>query len=71
MSIAESHHAGLAWQKATRSTSNGACVEVAPVVGMIAVRDSKNPSGAILFYTSEEWSAFLDAAKSGEFDHLV
>jgi len=62
---------GLAWQKATRSAHNGACVEVAPAAGMVAVRDSKNPSGAILFYTSDEWSAFLDGAKKGEFDHLV
>ncbi len=38
---------------------------------MVAVRDSKNPSGAILFYTPEEWSAFIDGAKKGEFDHLV
>lgn len=63
--------AGLAWQKATRSAGARACVEVAPAVGMVAVRDSKNPSGAILFYTPEEWSAFLDGAKNGEFDHLV
>ncbi len=62
---------GMAWQKATRSAHNGACVEVAPAVGMVAVRDSKNPSGAILFYTPEEWSAFIDGAKKGEFDHLV
>lgn len=62
---------GMAWQKATRSSHNGACVEVAPAVGMIAVRDSKNPSGAILFYTSDEFAAFLDGAKKGEFDHLV
>lgn len=61
----------LVWQKAQRSISNSACVEVAPAAGMIAVRDSKNPEGAILYYTSAEWSAFLDGAKKGEFDHLI
>jgi hypothetical protein len=71
MSVTEPGQSGLAWQKASRTVGNGACVEVAPVVGMVAVRDSKNPSGAILFYTPEEWAAFLDGAKKGEFDHLV
>jgi hypothetical protein len=61
----------LAWQKATRSISNGACVEVAPANDMIAVRDSKNPNGAILFYTMDEWSAFVDGVKKGEFDQLA
>jgi hypothetical protein len=62
---------GLSWQKAAGSVNAGACVEVAPAVGMVAVRDSKNPNGAVLFYTPEEWRAFLDGVKSGEFDHLM
>jgi hypothetical protein len=37
---------------------------------MIAVRDSKDPEGAILTYTAAEWRAFLDGAKKGEFDDL-
>lgn len=56
-----------------------ACVEVSASdvelpdakVAAVAVRDSKNPAGGILFYTSEEWAAFIEGAKAGEFDHLI
>jgi Domain of unknown function (DUF397) len=61
---------GLAWRKAQRSVGNGACVELAPVNGMVAVRDSKDPDGPVLIYTAAEWHAFLHGAKSGEFDDL-
>jgi predicted secreted Zn-dependent protease len=60
----------LAWRKAQISAGNGACVEAAPLNGMVAVRDSKNPTGPILTYTAAEWRAFLDGAKKGEFDDL-
>jgi hypothetical protein len=43
-------------------------VEVAFVGGAIAVRDSKNPAGPALVFTSEEWDAFVAGAKDGEFD---
>jgi hypothetical protein len=61
----------LAWLKARKSAGNGACVELAPDDGMVAVRDSKDPGGPILRYTAAEWEAFLDGAKKGEFDNLV
>lgn len=61
----------LAWRKAQSSVGNGACVELAPINGMVAVRDSKDPGGPVLRYTAAEWAAFLDAAKKGEFDNLV
>ena len=60
-----------AWRKATLSVANGACVEVANVGTMIAIRDSKDPEGPVLRYTAAEWHAFLDGAKRGEFDDLV
>jgi hypothetical protein len=41
---------------------------VAFVDGAIAVRDSKDPSGAVLVFTPGEWDAFVDGAKDGEFD---
>lgn len=62
--------ARLNWQKAKGSLANGACVEVAPVNGMVAIRDSKAPTGPILTYTPAEWQAFLNGVKQGEFDHL-
>jgi Domain of unknown function (DUF397) len=63
--------AGPVWRKAQLSTGNGACVELAPVDGMVAIRHSKDPEGPILRYTAAEWHAFLDGAKKGEFDNLV
>lgn len=51
------------WRKAAASLSNGECVEVAPVMGRVAVRDSKNPGGEVLLYSAEAWRTFLDAAK--------
>jgi uncharacterized protein DUF397 len=62
---------GLVWRKAQRSVGNGACVELAPAAGMIAVRDSKDPEGPVLMYTKAELAAFLDGAKKGEFDDLL
>lgn len=61
----------LAWRKAERSVNNGACVELAPMAGMIAMRDSKDPDGPILMYTKAELAAFLEGAKKGEFDDLL
>jgi hypothetical protein len=61
--------AAAAWRKSSRSgpwTDN--CVEVAFVGDSILVRDSKNPSGAVLVFTPSEWDAFVNGAKDGEFD---
>ena len=56
------------WRKATKSGDNGACVEIRDRGEAIDVRDSKNPTGAVLSFTPDEWSAFLDGARKGEFD---
>jgi len=61
--------AAARWRKSSRSgpwTDN--CVEVAFVGDSILVRDSKNPSGAVLVFTPSEWDAFVNGAKDGEFD---
>ena len=61
--------ARVTWKKSTRSNGSGDCVEVAQLQdGRRLVRDSKNPDGAILTFTPNEWRAFLDGAKDGEFD---
>lgn len=57
---------GLAWRKARRSVNNGACVEVAPARGMLAVRDSKDPDGPVLLYSPDAWHAFLADAKQAK-----
>jgi hypothetical protein len=57
------------WRKAARSNTQGnQCVEVAMLKQGIAVRDSKDPDGPKLMFTSGEWDAFLDGVKGGEFD---
>ncbi|MCO1657272.1 DUF397 domain-containing protein [Pseudonocardia sp. S2-4] len=61
----------LDWIKASASYGNGACVELAKINGMIALRDSKNPGTPPLMYTVAELRAFLDGARKGEFDHLL
>jgi len=61
---------GPEWRKAKSSVGNGACVELAPIDGMVVLRDSKDPAGPVLRYTAAEWHAFLDGAKGGEFDNL-
>jgi len=59
----------LVWRKSSESL-NGDCVEVASLPGGVAVRDSKNPDGAMLGFSRSEWRAFLRGANQGEFDDL-
>ncbi|MET8873796.1 DUF397 domain-containing protein [Nocardia sp. NPDC004278] len=62
-----------AWRKSSFSgPSGGNCVEVAEASdGSIAVRNSRDPEGGILFYTRPEIDAFVRGAKAGEFDDLT
>jgi hypothetical protein len=57
------------WHTSSHSGGQGQCVEVAVLDdGQVAVRDSKQPTGAVLLFTPGEWTAFLAGAKGGEFD---
>ncbi len=56
------------WVKSTRSGSGGQCCEVRNRGEVIDVRDSKDTSGPFLTFTRDEWTAFVDGVKKGEFD---
>ncbi|MBO0807583.1 MAG: DUF397 domain-containing protein [Actinobacteria bacterium] len=70
MSASSSDVATLAWHKAARSVANGACVEVATGNEVVAVRDSKDPDGPILWPSAARWRSFVAGAKQGAFDEL-
>jgi hypothetical protein len=59
------------WTRASACINGSECVEMRQHDGAVEVRDSKNPEGGTLRFTSGEWAAWLDGAKKGEFDHLA
>ncbi|MEU1587451.1 DUF397 domain-containing protein [Micromonospora sp. NPDC005710] len=52
---------GARWRKSIRSNgSGGNCVEVAAnLPGLVAVRDSKDPTGPVLVFPPDTWRAFV------------
>jgi hypothetical protein len=57
-----------AWRKSRRSSSSGACVEVAPVARAIAVRDSTDADGPELAFRPAAWRRFLTQVKAAAYD---
>jgi hypothetical protein len=61
--------AAAVWRKSSRSGDQGACVEVTVVPGAtivgppaaVAVRDSKDPTGPMLYFPVTAWAAFAAA----------
>ncbi|MEU8036288.1 DUF397 domain-containing protein [Streptosporangium sp. NPDC049078] len=71
-----------AWNKSTLSGNGPDCVEVAlsetsqaepgPDADLLVlVRDSKDPEGPVLAFTSAEWDAFIVGIKNDGFDNLA
>ncbi len=59
---------GARWRKTTRSNGSGGgnCVEVADnLPGVVAVRDSKDPTGPVLVFTPGAWRAFVGSDPVG------
>lgn len=59
------------WRKSSYSNgTGGSCVEIAALKGsagplVIAVRDSKDPDGPALAFTTPEWQILLNHFKTG------
>ncbi len=53
-----------AWRKSSYSNNGGACVEVATnLPGLVAVRDTKDPSGPSLVFDANSWQSFIRTIK--------
>lgn len=58
------------WRKSSLSGPNcDNCVEVTTYRDQIAVRNSTNPRGPAVLFTTGEWDAFVGGVKNGEFDN--
>jgi hypothetical protein len=54
------------WLKSSFSNGQGGnCIEVARnLPGLVAIRDSKNPDGPVLRFSTDEWSRFIARLRS-------
>ncbi|MFI6585589.1 DUF397 domain-containing protein [Embleya sp. NPDC050493] len=60
------------WVKSAASSATGQCVELGVLPGGgVAVRNSRDPQGPALVYTTAEVAMFVAGAKAGEFDRLL
>ncbi|MER7128555.1 DUF397 domain-containing protein [Streptosporangium saharense] len=60
---------GAEFRKSSLSGGNNNCVEVATnLPGLVAVRDSKDPSGPALAFTPAQWRSFIGHMNTGAFD---
>jgi hypothetical protein len=64
MTAADPDLSRAAWRTSTHSGNGGDCIEVAAAPGTVAVRDSKDPHGPALAFTSGRWQAFTSAVKA-------
>ena len=51
------------WRKSSRSALSNDCVEMCERADGVAVRDSKDPDGAVLMFATPGWRSFLLAVR--------
>lgn len=55
------------WRTSRHSANGSTCVQVARnLPGIVAVRDSKHPSGPALVFTPDEWRVFTAQVRTGQ-----
>ena len=53
------------------SDNGGACIEIAEgLTGVVPVRDSKDPHGPVLAFSSTAWASFVTAVDQGTFGNV-
>ena len=58
----------LVWRKSRASGPNGGCVEEAKSGSSVLVRDSRDPTGAMLLLTYAQWRGFVRDIKDAAAD---
>ena len=59
----------LSWRVA-RKCNGGACVRVAAHGDEIVIGSSKHPDEPVIAYSRDEWAAFVEGVRQGDFDDL-
>lgn len=61
---------GADWFKSSYSNNaQNTCVEAAMVPGFVGIRDTKDPDGGTLVFSTAAWSGFLGHLKTGHHNH--
>jgi len=68
MRLLEMRQIAAVWRKSSFCTS-GECVEIAKRGETVVLRNSRAPRAEVR-YTAEEWHAFVQGLRAGEFDDL-
>jgi hypothetical protein len=67
LDVSEKDLANATWHCAGEPGSPNQ-VEVTPIAGGMAMRDSDHPEGPVLLFTKAEWDAFVAGVRAREFD---
>jgi hypothetical protein len=59
---------GVRWRRSRRSQEQGACVEIADLPGLVAVRDSKDSNGPALRFGRTAFGDLLRRTRTGQLD---